>query len=185
MSGLRYSKILFLKKLEEMRTRGATNDYYELLMAAGLLRSLLFDGGSTLLHHANRDLKLKVQFTLPSVPQVEMSPGVSFYVAILDFERSSAHNTVSLNPDEFGRFRCLVSNGHVFTIQDIVKTCANTRGGIHLGKVDSKDSAGLAADYVRMWGQPTTMFMLSAIIKSASFALEPLAEAINTQLARE
>jgi hypothetical protein len=179
MTGHQYAQNLFVKRLEDLKSRSSTTDYYDLLVAAGFLRGLLFDGEATLLHHANRDFKLKLRFNLPNVPQVEAAPGVELDVVILDFERSSCKEAIALNIDQFGSFRCLVWHGHVFSVRDVVETCANVRGGIHLGTVQAKDAAALEADSLQMWGQPSVMFLLSSIIKSAILGLEPLIEAIK------
>jgi hypothetical protein len=64
MTTLEFRKRLFVAKVDEVRRRVSTGDYYDLLMAAGLLRHLILDGGSSLAIRANRELRQKLRFVI-------------------------------------------------------------------------------------------------------------------------
>src|SRR5260370_27107482 len=54
---------LFLHTLKDLQTKISSNDQYEILMAAALLRKLLTDENS-LVELVNRNRRLKVTFTI-------------------------------------------------------------------------------------------------------------------------
>jgi hypothetical protein len=183
MSTPEYVKYFYLRKIDEVRGRATTGDYYDLIMASGLLRHLLFEA-APLMHLANRDLQLKLTFTIcKTMPlPAEIPKPVMFYPG-LDPSAWPEWPTETVNLNQLLAAFCITVKGEDFTVQDILESCAHARGGIHMRQPKERDELLFGLDAaLNLFGHQMTSLALRDIIRVIDGGLEPLTEAVAAQL---
>lgn len=140
----------FLSTLQDIDLKIAAGDRYSLIRASGLLRQLLLDG---LLHRVNRSHKLSIKFctiNFYKYPPPDMK--VSAHWRSLDPSYFPGADTIECSLDRFLEAPCLVFQDHQATVKDLIRACANAKGGVHLGK------ARMSAEQVVLdWDQAITL----------------------------
>jgi hypothetical protein len=179
-----YAKYFFLRKVDEVRWRMQTGDYFDMIMAAALLRHLVLDE-APLLHKANRDLKLKLEFEVsrPLAPIPPHIPKPIFQMPNIDPQTAPpGFPTEIVGLDRLLGYHVLSTHGHDFTVKDVLKNCAHVRGGVHLGEPQQCDLLLFEADGLEIGGHPSAMLALRQIANVLLKGVEPLAEAVLKQL---
>ncbi|MBL9216722.1 MAG: hypothetical protein JNG83_14690 [Opitutaceae bacterium] len=119
-------EMFLIRTFGEMKSRLAAKTAYDLFRLAGLLRQLFCDD-RPLVHMVCRRLNQKLTIELPDHPPIEKrNPGVTirgFFGSDQKAKRTSL--------DSFLNHECIMIHGDTYTVLDVIKICANKRGGIH------------------------------------------------------
>ena len=172
---------LYMYVIGELYEKLDLGGYYDLLRASALIRQLLLDD-PPLAHFVNRDLKIKLRFRVfrytidprRNPPAFGWSP-----VHVPDVEGIPPCEIVK--HDQFLATPCMSMRGTLFTIRDVIKSCAHVRGGVHLdtGSVEGKDKDLLDFDQVcSVAGMAVSVALMRGIATSVVNGLFPLTEAI-------
>lgn len=120
----------FLSTLADIDRKVVNGDRYSLIRAAGLLRQLLLD---RLVHVVNRKYRAPIEFsTIDFTTPPPIKPEVHWQT--LDPSRFPGAPTVTCSLDQFLAAPCLQWKSTNATVKDLIRACANAKGGIHLGK---------------------------------------------------
>jgi hypothetical protein len=155
--------------------------YFDLLRASALIRQLLLDD-PPLAHLVNRDLRIKIRFrVIRYVTDPNRNPPAFGWSCV--YAPSSVPGPPEpevLKQDSFLAANCIGMRGKLFTIKDVIKSCANVRGGVHLANtVDEKDQSLLNFDRVcQDAGIVTSVAIMRGITASVAEGLSPLYAAI-------
>jgi hypothetical protein len=174
---------LYLRTIEDLRSKASSHDAYELLRGSALVRQLILDD-PPLAHFVNRNFRVKLQFRV-----VEWEPcpleGVVFSWVDVSSDRAAPWSVVPprlVKQDAFLATKCLSMEDQVFTVKDVIKSCANFRGGVHKGnRAEEADQALAEFDrIVQVGGMDATVNLIRGIAKCLLVALEPLTEAVRS-----
>ncbi len=176
-----YIRYFCLRKIQEVEQRAASGDYYDTIMAAGLMRHLLIDD-VPLIHRANRDLRFKFRYTIarteghyepgPSNCDVRgIDPGSPPYIYPIEVVREA----------ELLSAYCMTISDERFTVKDILESCAYVRGGVHIHEsLTWRDELLFSIDFHRASLMGTTGVM-RGIIKVVLEGIRPLTNAIAAE----
>jgi hypothetical protein len=175
---------LFLERCKQIETAMQSSKEIDLLDLSARLRQLLVDGRETLVHQANRDRRLKLNFRVGSFRQEPDQ-----YVAHQSLEdgidpetRPPGSPSTRVNFDGFLAHKVLYIRGAPYTVRDVIKHAADVAGGIHLSN-NPDDRQQVIAAYSKsatLGGLPGATRMLRAIARVTSRGLLPLIQAIET-----
>jgi hypothetical protein len=173
---------LYLRTVDDLRSRITANDAYELLRASASIRQLVLDD-PPLAHLVNRSHRIKLTFRV-----VEWIPSPFGGEEFSWVDVSSEYGVVwgpsqpkDVKSGEFLATKCMALRGRPFTIKDVVKSCANIRGGVHRGgAVDEKEKALLELDQlIQIERIDASVQLIRGIATSLLSGLEPLTKAIS------
>ena len=121
---------LFVRTMEDLETRCKSNDVYEILMIAGLLRKLLLDG-SPLVDLVNRKRKQKIHF----IANNRSVPVPDFWSIEDGFDPDTAARCVPLEvtKNELLSRPVLKHGNEIFTVRELILHIAHVGGAIHSG----------------------------------------------------
>jgi hypothetical protein len=137
-----YRQALFLRKVQDLRERAESNDWFLVLGCAALLRHLLFDK-HCLTGQANTG-GVKYRFTVCVEPDPDPMPMVWAPIDGIDPEGGGRHlSPVSLNVDKFKALTLMVANGERHTVKSFVRLAAHIDGAIHTGEPKTEEEARL------------------------------------------
>lgn len=180
----RYVNVLFLKKCSELSARLASNDFYDFVMGAALVRHLLLDT-HPLAHRVNESFRVRLLFRIAARGRFACGPldkshQVEFeYIRILPTDDGPSED-VSLG--EFLDAHCMTAESNRIRVADVVRHFAHARGGVHLGRMDVTDVAMAGFDRLLLFDQPITYRVLKEIITVAIKGMAPLAHAVEQSL---
>lgn len=128
---------LFVRTVDELRSRSQSNDSYEVLRSSGLLRQLLMDD-NPLVHQVNRIYRIRLDFVMSDFSVPSEDPSLTFWSVTDGLDPSTAApfrrgRTVTKTLDKFLATVVNRYNGTNFTIHDIIAFDANVMGGINAG----------------------------------------------------
>ncbi len=125
---------LFLKTVQDLRSKIRANKEYHLIRACGLCRHLLLDE-TPLVHQVNRKYKLPITFHIKDYTDTPLSHDYkgSGGRTILPIGESK---TVKL--DEFLKTKIHFYGKNEFTVKEFITAACHYYGGIHSGKPDIK-----------------------------------------------
>lgn len=122
----------FLATLADIDHKGVAGDRYSLIRAAGLLRQLLLDG---LIHAVNRNHCVRIEFlTIDFARRPPAEIEIAAHWETLDPNLFRGAPTISCSLDRFLAAPCLRREGVNADVRDVIRACANAKGGVHLGK---------------------------------------------------
>jgi hypothetical protein len=132
-----HSDWLFIRTLDDLAMRVQSEDAYDTLMIAFLLRRLLLDS-TPLMDHVNRRRKIKIKFTISNTlfdwnedflaaeSADDILPGKGpGEDKVLSRDQFLAERVMLVDMPEVGR--------HVLTVKDLIGLVAYVDGGVHLG----------------------------------------------------
>lgn len=128
-------KVLFIKTLEDIKNRLSSQDAYEILMIAGLLRKLLLDD-YPLIDQVNEKGRFKIKFIING-RQINPLMREAVFWSIQDgFDPETAYSAAPIEVDRGKMLKTMVmkSSGNWFTVFDLIKFLCNVEGSIHSGK---------------------------------------------------
>jgi hypothetical protein len=154
----------------------------DLLDLASALRQLLVEG---LVHKANRRFKLRVTFRTPESNDVLLGPLLEIPDLFMSMSGDPTGDgpEVDLSLQDYRHHKVLFLQGQWYSVDDIIKVCANKLGGVHLPDPvrDSAEDAALRAlnNSFDMGGAPAVFRLLLSIGRVTRVALAPLNAAIT------
>lgn len=169
--------------IDELATKG---DEYSLITASGRVRLLVSDE-QPLCHRVNRKYRRQLRFGVMEWPSLdpaafgEMRPLDPALVA--QFPGAVVKN---LPLDKLLSRPVLSFNGVTATVLDVLKACANAKGGVHFGSgKDEAETATLAWDTaVRLLGVAPSLVVIAQICRVVLRGLGPLVNALQGHNAR-
>jgi hypothetical protein len=167
----------FLHTLNDLNAKATAGTKYELLRAAGILRQLLLDG---LIDRVNKRYRKQIRYVILEPGFEAAFADVATYWQSLDPSPFPGSRTVELKADAFLKARIFFWQGQRATVKDIIKTCANAKGGVHLGDADNSQEQ-LVIDFDTLFTGVATGRSLTAIrglCRIVLQALRPLAESM-------
>lgn len=179
-------EVLFLKTLQDLGSRAAETDEYEILGASALIRKLLIDG-LPLVDQVNQQYRLKLTFEIsessPSIPGVP-EPAVWSVQDGLDPETSRpGKSRKTVNRDQLLSTVLAIVEGKSYSLRDIVLFEANVMGGVHAGspKEEKEKVLQIINNGLAIGGYRTSLRQLQAISRVVLKGLEPLRVAVASE----
>lgn len=131
------AKDLFLRRVDDLHRSINSDDSYELLRAAGIIRQLFLDRDS-LFNQVNRKLKSRLFFEVVEhkPPHFLRSATPSIWCVLDSIDPMVAPEhlpRVSKNRDQFLAVTLGLVDGKPYTVRDLVKYVAEVMGGVHRG----------------------------------------------------
>lgn len=167
----------FLETVIDVDSKVVHGKRYDLIRAAGALRQLLLDD---LLHKVNRAYRKKISFEVldfRSAPPLR--PDIHW--RIVDPFHFPGVATVNVALDQFLAIEVLRSGGNAASVRDVIKACANAKGGVHYGPA-SNPQEELLLDWderFRSSNIETSVDTLRGLCRVSLSAIEPVIRAIQ------
>jgi hypothetical protein len=189
----KYQQWLYLNKVEEVRQRVAADNYYDLVMATGLVRHLLLEQFA-LADKANRHLpnreKLKFEVLRGKIGRASPVPialGIHRIEPFPDEPPDSPIKTKIISRDELLSTCVIISQGKEITVKDVLEAYTYARGGVHLNDTPNEtEQALLDLDASILYlGQPPSVKFLKEIINVILAGLRPLTDAVKAEFEAE
>ena len=169
----------FLETVRDLDRKLCEPETYALLRAAALLRQLLLDG---LIHDVNRVYRCKLLFDVYAPSEAVPVPP-TLHIRSIDPAQHPNRQYQSLNIDQF---LALVVATPLLSVRHIVKTCANAKGGVHLGGA-KEDFANVVLQMdqgITVGGQEPSLNLLAEIGNVTLQSIRPLVGAIQARCAQ-
>jgi hypothetical protein len=171
---------LFAEKVRDIDQSVVNASSYDLLQSSGLLRHLLIDGQS-LVDQVNRRHRCKLTFMIiDPVPGLPGSP--THHWRNPDPTNIPGAKTVVVSLKQLLATPCLTVGGVVGAVKDVIKTCANVKGGIHSGDAESPTEQMIVDwdEAVKLLGEEPSLRALAGICTVVLRGLTPLVAALAT-----
>jgi hypothetical protein len=185
-AGVVHPDRLFLETLADLEKRAATDGTeYEALMIAALLRKLVLDA-HPLVDEVNRRYRLKVRYRINDTKPPAVPGHLVAWNALdgLDPETAGSPEPKVVSIDGLLRQSVMISDGHVYTVRDLISHQANAAGAVHVGP-----GRGAAASALRQnelsreeaeW--PMQAWNLRSIARVVLAGLRELRDAVRANL---
>jgi hypothetical protein len=179
-SGLTEAGHLFLSTVIDLDQRVVAGDRYSLIRASGLLRQLLLDE-TPLAHVVNREYRTPLEFQtmeFSQAPPVEPEA----HWRLLDPEPFPGAQTQNCSLKEFLAAPCLTWRGSCASVTDLIRACANAKGGVHLGRAKIADEQ-LLLDWDEVFsilGEQPSLRAIAAVCRVALRGLTGLVRAVES-----
>lgn len=183
---------LFLRTLDDLESRAASNDEYVILGTSALLRKLLLDE-APLMDQVNRKHRLKIEFEIVDVDKIRqelqdaalLGEGPEDFFSVQDsLDPTIMPNAPpkSVKRDAFLATGVQMLGDETITVRDVIRHQAHIEGGVHAGAPrDSREEAFHRLDQeVSIGGHPPILRQLKSISAVVLKALEPLKEAVQS-----
>lgn len=170
---------LFLRRVVDIDCKVLEDSRYSVINAAAMLRQLFVDS-SPLVHVVNRSYSLKLEFEIPDSSGQPSVPEGLFET--LDVSQFPGAKTVTTNLQGFLNTPCFMSPSETATVRDVIKACANAKGGVHYGKAKNA-SEELVLEWdrtTRFGGKEPSQRSIAGICRVALRGLKPLVDAITS-----
>ena len=174
---LEQEEIFFLDTIRDIDTKTLAGSRYDLIRAAGLLRQLFLDEKS-LVHIVNRKYKCKINFFV--VEQHEKPPCNPELVWDSLGPYLPGAKTRPKTLDQFLAVPVLTFNSMTASVKDVIKACANAKGGVHYGSASvNSEELLLEFDGSIGWNNvEPSLQSLSNICLISLKGIEPIVRAI-------
>lgn len=167
----------FLSTVADLDRKLVEGSHYSLIRAAGLLRQLLLD-------------------QVPLVEEINRTHRISLHFEVVDYNHvppiAFDHHWRFIDPPEPGRgvtvrgLRGILrvpiyrSGDGIATVRDVIRACANAKGGVHYGPAQgTKERDLLEWDLVaKFFGREPSVAAVVAVGKVVLKGLRPLVEAV-------
>jgi hypothetical protein len=170
---------LFVHRYDELVDLSAVADDIRALRIAGVLRQLFIDG-TPLVHLANREQRLRLQFSINDVPPLAI-PGATVLLtsALLPSAGPFGGAARSVKLNDFLSTWIIQHEARRYTVHDVIDFAANKAGGVHLDRRGTEGSSlAVALSGLETLGVQPLVLALQAIAAIAVEALQPLRSAI-------
>jgi hypothetical protein len=170
---------LFLATLLDIDQKLEEASRYSLIRAAGLLRQLLLDSPS-LVDAANRGHREKFEFEVIDFQEPPPVPHEAHWQN-LDPSHFPGAKTVKLNQQRLLQAPVLEMRGATATVRDLIRACANAKGGVHLGKArtSGEDTIINWDRAVALAGEEPSLRAVAGLCRVVIRGLVPLVERIT------
>ncbi len=173
---------LFIHTLQNLENNLKSDDEYDTLMIALLLRKLLLDK-YPLVDQVRKQTKIKFTINDCQVPSAE--PGLEFCSLEDDLDPSVTIGLrqIEVTRDKLFSYQVLVYKEHVVTIRELILHVANVQGAVHAGMAkDEKDKAlKQLTEAFGIVDLPAGFNLLRVIGRIVRKGLEPLRTAIEKE----
>jgi len=174
---------LFLHTLKDLQTKISTDDQYEILMAAALLRKLLTDE-NPLVDQVNRSRKLKITFTINDKKPLDEA-GLVFWSLQDGFDPDTSNARVILQTVKKERLlksTSVIIQGKVITVLALIRYLCHIEGAVHIDNPTTEEEEMLKAisENITVGGGSPVLRSICAISRVILKGLEPLKQAIIT-----
>lgn len=176
---------LFVETLLDIDQKVESGTPYNLIRAAGLLRQLFLDA-TPLVNEVNRSHRIRLSFESIDASRDETQLIPDYDWCDPDASGYPGSRTKWVNLQAFLKIPCLKNQDRVATVADVIKACANAKGGIHRGIAKSPmEQAVVEFDDSFQFGtvEPSTR-TIAGICRVALRGLRPLISAIAESSAR-
>ncbi len=174
-------ELFFLSTIVDIQNKIESNADYDMIRAAGLLRQIFLDGSNSLLSKIKG--QASVHFTITdNTDPLPLEPKLT--ISSLFPHNYKAVKKRDVNIDEFLCEPCYISEDKIITVKDIIKACANGKGGIHHGEIKSgkrmeEEKFVLEFDNeTTVLGKEPSILQLRDICDISMIALAPLIQGI-------
>jgi hypothetical protein len=170
---------LFLCTVIDLDQKVTAGDRYSVIRASGLLRQLLLDE-TPLVHAVNRQYRLELSFQTVDFSQPLPVEAQAHWQA-LDPEPFPGARTQSCSLKQFLGAPCLAWNGRNARVSDLIRACANAKGGIHFGRTKIADEK-IVLDWdqaINLLGEEPSIRAISAVCRVSLRGLSGLLSAIQ------
>lgn len=174
------AEALFLGTIIDLDRTILERDWYTAIRAGNSIRQLLLEG---LLEHVNRQYRLKLTVSVNNADE-HMSELLKFGGGSLwiccDPIATPSNNIVSLKFQEFLSKKYLYHKGLYASVKDVIKACANSKGGVHFGPAkEGGEEAVVSFDEINQaTGLPISLYGLLGICRVSIAGMRSLVEAI-------
>jgi len=170
---------LFLKTVQDLRTKIRTNKPYNLIRACGLCRHLLLDE-HPLVHQVNKKYKSQITFYIADYANTPISNdykggGGRTIEPLVD-------TTKIAKLDEFLKTKVLHYWKYEFTVREIIIAASHYFGGVHSGKPDLKQTYLDKFNRYSKAEHTTTIWMIRSICKVVLKSMKPLETLIKQNI---
>jgi len=180
----------FLRTLDDLRRAAESSDDYVLVRASGLLRQLILDGKSTLLHKVNRERREKSSFSVVDFASNRLATEITLDHPITYLHGDALHESGAMpnmqrravKLDEFLAMPVGIYNGEPFTIRMTIERCANVLGGVHIGTeaaASDPEVERMRQLRITIGGMRPLVLQLRSIIKVVLDAVAPLEQRVR------
>lgn len=175
--------ILFIKTLEDLETKSKSNDWYDMLLMAGLVYKLLYDQHPLLQAVSNSQVLFDISVSNPPA-----MPGLVFWSVEdgIDPETCVPGLKRVESVDKSGLYTqvILVSNGENFSVKDLIRFLRNKQGGVHVDNVTLEDREKILKEIqntIAIGGAAAGLRLMRAISRVVVRGLTPVKnEVIDT-----
>jgi len=138
----------FLRFILDLQQRTSVTDRFDLLEASAILRRLFLDR-RPILHSVNRSYLERLRFPIasrdPELLYDQAGQRPEFDHVALSPAFTDPNDVRHLTLDEFLRAPVLYGSQRSYTVRDVIKVCANLKGGIHFGDPETSVQESLIA----------------------------------------
>ena len=173
----------FLNTLTEIEDKLQERSAYSVIRASALLRQLILDE-RPLVNEVSRTYGKKLRFeTLDYTIEPPVKPDVHW--TNLDPGFFPGAKTITVDLRTLLAAPCLTTHGRVATVKDLIKACANAKGGVHLGppKPGGEETILAWDRSARLLGTEPSLRALAGICRVVLRGLKPLVDEIVTRSA--
>lgn len=171
---------LFLNTLKDLQTKIISNDQYEILMAAALLRKLLSDE-NPLIDQVNRNRKLKIRFTINNKKPLDEA-GLYFWTVQDGFDPDTAVRVspLSVNKEGLLKSTSMVIQGRVITVLALIRFLSHIQGAVHTDDPTNEEEEMLKifSEKLTIGEQSPSVRSICAICRVVLKGLEPLKQEV-------
>jgi hypothetical protein len=179
---LSVAELHFVETIFDIDKKLLDRSRYSLIRASGLLRHVLVDGGASLVDQANRRKQLKFVFKILDSTTMMHSVVKGLWLDVSPHRNSQSPGVLAVNRDRFLSTKVLLHDGVWATVRDVIKACANAKGGVHTGPAKTpEEQAVLALDDETIGGVDAelSIAMLAGLCRVVLLGLAPLVEALT------
>lgn len=178
---------LFIRTIKDLESRLDSNDEYEILMIASLLRKLLLDR-NPLTDQVNRKRRLKIKYRINDRPLPTDEPVPIFWSVEDGFDPDTSvphlSKPIEVTKDQLLSRPVLISNGQTVTVRELILHLAHVQGAVHSGMPkDKKDKVmKKLIETLGIGGLPAGLRLLRAIGRVVRKSLQPLKLKIQEEI---
>lgn len=170
---------LFLSTLQDIDSKILSCDKYSLIRASGLLRQIFIDG---LLNTVNSKYKLKIEFKiLDSSDDLPVKFDKMIHWISIDPTDFPKARTIECNVSDFLNTPCLTMNNSKANVKDLIRACANAKGGVHLGKARNENEQSILDldEAIQILGEEPSLLAIRGVCRISLYGFKNLVQNIQ------
>ena len=179
---------VYLRTIDDVRQK-LKGDQHDIVMASGLLRKLLLDGGSSLVDQLNRNHRRRLTYEVISptaLPAGLPTPDLHFQNIDPSWLAPNAGpKRDKVSRDGLLKLKCLSISATHFSVREIIKLCAHVFGGVHLVPPTAREQILIDHQGLLFDGSSAAIHSLAGIINVIVAGLAPLTESVEAEIKRD
>lgn len=178
--GVDEAEVLLLGTIRDIDAKLLEGATYALIRASGLLRQLLLDG-HPLVERVNRKYRCKLKFVVLEPGEAPVQPDEEW--RSVDPFILPGVATLALTRQQFLATQVLRVGSDSVSVADVIKACANAKGGVHFGEPDGREQELLLGwEKTNQFNRlEPSLVLLAGICRVTLIALFPLVSAIKSR----